>query len=328
VLDVALETFAGLAGTVLLLEIVFAEITAGLEARHVVRALATEQGTENDQERQESLHDLLLEEQPPARGRLRRLGLRKESGDVFRVECGFGGVSLREAVKFSFEGCVLDLDTREVFKNDRSVALSPKAFALFELLSALVLARPKALSKAEIHQALWPDTFVTETNLANLVVELRAALGDEAHASKIIRTVPRFGYAFCAEAHAEARRVADVAAEGGVEYRLVWGRREVALLPGENLIGRDHAAVAWINDESVSRRHARIVVDASGAHLEDLASKNGTFLRGKPVDRPTRLEDGDEITLGEVVAPIRFHTFGAAATTRTATRKGPKADGD
>ena len=59
--------------------------------------------------------------------------------------------------------------------------------------------RPKALSKAEIHKALWPDTFVTETNLANLVVELRAALGDDAQSQRIVRTLPRFGYAFCAE---------------------------------------------------------------------------------------------------------------------------------
>lgn len=221
-------------------------------------------------------------------------------------------------MRLAFEDCVLDLDTREVLRGGRVVPLSPKAFALLELLA---LQRPKAISKAEIHGALWPDTFVSETNLANLVVELRSGLGDDAHASRIVRTVPRFGYAFCAEARVDTTG-ATVSPSGGVaEYRLVWGRREIALAPGENLIGRDHAAAAWINDESVSRRHARIVVDEEGARLEDLGSKNGTFLRGRAVEGPTLLADGDEFTLGEIVAPFRFYAFGAAATTRTGRQK-------
>jgi len=228
-------------------------------------------------------------------------------------------------MRLKFEDCVLDLDTREVLREGQTVSVSPKAFALLELLA---LRRPKALSKAEIHGALWPDTFVSETNLANLVVELRAALGDDAHDPRIVRTVPRFGYAFCAEARPDSRESRDAASTGGVEHRLVWGRREIALVPGENLLGRDHSAVVWVNDESVSRRHARILVSEDGASLEDLGSKNGTFLRGRPVTRPTRLQDGDEFTLGEVVAPLRFHSFAGGATTRTGTKKGPSADSD
>jgi len=242
---------------------------------------------------------------------------------VFSSGCGFGEVSVRRAMRLTFEGCVLDLDTREVHREGKAISLSPKAYGLLELLA---LRRPRALSKAEIHGALWPDTFVSETNLANLVMELRSALGDDAHASHIIRTVPRFGYAFCAEARVEERTSPAEASGVGFEYRVIWGRREIPLLAGENLIGRDHTAVVWINDESVSRRHARIVVSEEGASLEDLGSKNGTFLRGKPVVRPTRLEDGDEITVGEVVAPLRFHCFGRSATTRTATKKGRSPD--
>jgi DNA-binding winged helix-turn-helix (wHTH) protein len=227
-------------------------------------------------------------------------------------------------MRLKFEDCVLDLDTREVLREGRAVPVSPKAFALLELLA---LRRPKALSKAEIHGALWPDTFVSETNLANLVVELRSALGDDAHEPRIVRTVPRFGYAFCAEARVD-RESRDAAPASGVEHRLIWGRREIALVAGENLIGRDHSAVVWINDESVSRRHARILVSEDVARLEDLGSKNGTFLRGRAVTRPTRLQDGDEFTLGEVVAPLRFHSFAGGATTRTGTKRGPAADSD
>jgi len=222
-------------------------------------------------------------------------------------------------MRLHFEDCVLDLDTRELSRAGRPIALSPKAFGLIELLARQ---RPKAVSKAEIHKAIWPDTFVTETNLANLVVELRAALGDDAHSSRIIRTVPRFGYAFCAEARSED---ASPAAAGGEDQpRLVWGRRVIDLEPGENLIGRDRSAVVWINDESVSRRHARIRVGDDGVFLEDLGSKNGTFLRGVPVARAVRLEDGDEFTIGEMVAPLRFHSVGSSVSTRTGTRAGTR----
>jgi DNA-binding winged helix-turn-helix (wHTH) protein len=219
-------------------------------------------------------------------------------------------------MRLRFEDCVLDLDTRELRRDARAVPLSPKAFTLLELLA---LCRPKAVAKAEIHDALWPKTFVSETNLANLVVELRAALGDDAHAPRIIRTVPRFGYAFSADVRSDGATKTVEPADAD-QPRLVWNRRVIVLGPGENLIGRDRSAIVWLNDESVSRRHARVVVDEDGAFLEDLGSKNGTFLRGRAVEKAARLEDGDEFTIGELVSPLRFHSLGSSASTRTGSR--------
>jgi DNA-binding winged helix-turn-helix (wHTH) protein len=224
-------------------------------------------------------------------------------------------------MKVSFESCVVDFDTREVFRAGTPVALSPKAFALLELL---IVRRPKAVSRAEIHQALWPDTFVTETNLANLVLELRSSLGDDAHTPRILRTLPRFGYAFCAETRVEERDQEREAPAESLSHRLIWARREIRLFPGENVIGRDRSSAVWINDESVSRRHARIVIDEAGASLEDLGSKNGTYLHGSVVTRPTRLQDGDEITVGQVVTPLRFHSFSESSTTRTGKGRSPE----
>lgn len=197
-------------------------------------------------------------------------------------------------MRLTFESCVLDLDTREVTRAGQTMSLSPKAFALLEILA---LQRPKALSKAEIHAALWPDTFVSETNLANLVVELRAALGDSAQKPHIIRTIPRFGYAFCADARVDEAKTA-AAQDAGPAYRLIWGRREIALDPGENLIGRDRDAVVWIDHEAVSRRHARVVIDPEAATLEDLGSKNGTICRGQKIEAVVRLDDRDTIKIG------------------------------
>ena len=75
--------------------------------------------------------------------------------------------------------------------------MSPKAY---ELLKLLLEQRPKALSKAELHERLWPGTFVSEVNLAALVNEVRAALGERGRHGRFIRTVHGFGYAFAHEA--------------------------------------------------------------------------------------------------------------------------------
>jgi pSer/pThr/pTyr-binding forkhead associated (FHA) protein len=73
----------------------------------------------------------------------------------------------------------------------------------------------------------------------------------------------------------------------------------------------------WIDDESVSRRHARIRVQADSAVLEDLGSKNGTFLGGNRLTGPEELRDGDEIRFGTVA--MRWRVFaGQVSTTSVA----------
>jgi DNA-binding winged helix-turn-helix (wHTH) protein len=207
---------------------------------------------------------------------------------------------------------VFDSDTRQVIRKGEAAPLSPKAFDLLELL---IRQRPKAVSKAQIHEHLWPGTFVSPANLANLVVELRAALGDDARHPRVIRTVARFGYAFSAEAAAVPEKSPGRAPAPFI-CRLVWGPREIALDPGENLIGRDRDSVVWIDDASVSRRHARIVVSDSGATVEDLGSKNGTYLRGRRIEKPSRLADKDAIKIGPASMIFRlFKRTGSTAST-------------
>jgi DNA-binding winged helix-turn-helix (wHTH) protein len=215
-------------------------------------------------------------------------------------------------MRLRFEGCVFDSDTREVFRGANSVSLSPKAFLLLEIL---IRDAPKAVSKESIHRELWPETFVTDANLPNLVVELRAALGDDAKKPRIVRTVHRFGYAFAARAAAVPEK-APGRLPAPFVCRLVWGPREIALDPGENLIGRDRDSVVWIDDASVSRRHARISIDDSGATVEDLGSKNGTHLRGRRIEKPARLADKDAIKIGPASMIFRlFKRTGSTAST-------------
>jgi DNA-binding winged helix-turn-helix (wHTH) protein len=213
-----------------------------------------------------------------------------------------------------FGECVLDSDARQLSVRGEAVHLSPKAF---QFLMLLLESRPKALSKKEIHERLWPDTFVADGTLASLLVEVRSATGDSARESRFVRTVHRFGYAFSGSAQ-ELRESVPHAGQKAV-YRLIWGNREVALGPGENLLGRDDDAIAWIDDALVSRRHARIVIDEGGAVLEDLGSKNGTYLRGKRIEAPSKLADKDQVTIGP--ASMIFRVFKQTASTATTVER-------
>jgi len=222
-------------------------------------------------------------------------------------------------MRLRFGDCVFDSDTREIFRAEKPVHVSPKAFAL---LAVLIERRPKAISKDELHKRLWPETFVSDANLPNLIAELRESLGDDAHEPRIIRTVQRFGYAFRADTAGETAR------PDAPAYRLIWGDREIGLRRGENLIGRDDAAALWIDDDLVSRRHARIVIDEKGAVLEDLGSKNGTRLRGKRIRSPAKLADEDLITIGPASMIFRvLHETGSTASADQTEAREPRPRG-
>lgn len=216
----------------------------------------------------------------------------------------------RRAMKarFRFGGWFLDGESRELRGPEGTVHLSPKAFAL---LGLLLESRPRALSKAELHDRLWANTFVSDSNLASLVKEIRRALGDPAHGSAFLRTVHGFGYAFCGEA-ADASRGAGTTGRG-VSCFLNWGYRELLLADGETVLGRAQHWSYRIESPTVSRRHARVVLAAGSATIEDLGSTNGTYLNGRRLSGPAALADGDVIGLGSV--RVVFRVVSAADST-------------
>jgi DNA-binding winged helix-turn-helix (wHTH) protein len=206
------------------------------------------------------------------------------------------------ALKICFGPFILDLDTRQLTQENREIHLAPKAF---ELLTMLVLDRPKVLSKAVLQDRLWPGTFVAEANLSNLVAEIREALGDDAHAPQFIRTSHGFGYAFCGNA-TTAQESRDTPPDRPTCW-LECDRRRLPLTVGEHVIGRDPDVEVRLDSSTVSRRHARIVVTAEGAVLEDFGSKNGTFCGDERVTAPVQLADGDTIRIGSLV--VTFHAL-------------------
>lgn len=218
-------------------------------------------------------------------------------------------------MRVSFGDCVLDLERRQLVRQDRDVHLTPKAF---DLLALLVAERPRAIAKTKIHDRLWPGTFVTESNLTTLVTELRKALGDAARAPRYVQTVRRFGYAFCGSATDLSERP-HVSRRRGRHFTLKWAEGQVTLHDGENVIGREEDAAAWIESASVSRRHARILIADGTATLEDLGSKNGTFCRGQRITSPVVLANDESIVVGLV--PLRFRFSEAAPSTRTVAKR-------
>lgn len=202
-----------------------------------------------------------------------------------------------------FGDFVLDEAARRLRRGGADVHLSARAF---DLLVVLIRARPRVLSKEDLHARLWPATYVSDTSLAMLVAEVRAALGDTPRDSAYVRTVHRRGYAFEAQAHAlDATGAQQAPASTANCWAILPGSR-VPLPPGTYLVGRDPAAHLWLDAAGVSRHHACITVAPDCAVIEDLGSKNGTRVRGSRLSGPAVLADGDEVRVGPARFTVRF----------------------
>jgi DNA-binding winged helix-turn-helix (wHTH) protein len=213
-------------------------------------------------------------------------------------------------MELRFADCVIDTDRRQVFRGDREVTLSPKAY---HLLTLLVDARPKAVAKQRLCEQLWPDTHVVDANLSNLIGEIRAAIGDRGHAPRFIRTLHGFGYAFSSDG--EVVKAGAEGPTGSLACWLVCNGQTLPLMVGENVIGRDSGVQIRLDAPGVSRRHARIVVECDSAVIEDLNSKNGTRVLGNRIAAPHTLTNRDELSLGSV--RLTFHMAAPGASTET-----------
>jgi DNA-binding winged helix-turn-helix (wHTH) protein len=210
-------------------------------------------------------------------------------------------------VRWRFGEFTLDLGTRQLSRGTRDTRLSPKAL---DLLALLVAHQPNAVSKADLVEHIWPGTYVVEANLSNLVGEIRAALKDRSRTGKYIRTVHGTGYAFSGDAHAEKPM-----RSARVHCWIEWAGQRFPLPPGEHVIGRDPDADVKLDSNSVSRRHARLVVSARRTTLEDFNSKNGTFVGDARITTPTPLNDGDAIRIGSLL--VTYHVRGGGSSTAT-----------
>jgi DNA-binding winged helix-turn-helix (wHTH) protein len=221
-------------------------------------------------------------------------------------------------VRLRFGQFTVDTDTRQLLRDGSELHLSTKAF---DLLSTLVEHRPRVVEKTELQSRLWPDTYVVDANLNVLIGEIRRVLEDSAKQPRFIRTVHGVGFAFCGTA-ADARDGGRQAPARLTACWVVAKDRTFRLAEGENIVGRDPECEVWLDSDSVSRRHARLVVDSAERRvsLDDLVSKNGTDLRGNPVRERVELTDGDEIVFGAVRVTLRSWSPASGVETRRIPR--------
>jgi DNA-binding winged helix-turn-helix (wHTH) protein len=221
-------------------------------------------------------------------------------------------------MRLQFGDLTFDPGTRQLWTGKKEVRLSPKAF---DLLALLIARRPRAVSKADIREHLWPGTFVSDSSLPSLVSEIREGIADHRRKPGLLRTLHGFGYAFQSEPGPSLKP--EVAAENAPTGWLIGSTAEVALLRGENVIGREGEGVILVKSSTVSRRHARIAIDAAGAVIDDLGSKNGTYVNDRRVEGPTPVADGDQIRIGSLLFTFRM-SQGSETTETQSSRSGTR----
>ncbi len=111
---------------------------------------------------------------------------------------------------YQFYDVRVETEEFRVFKNGEILTLEPKAF---QVLIFLLEQRGRLITKDELLDAVWKDSFVTPNALTRVIAQLRRALGDASQNSRIIETIPTRGYRFIAEVE-EIETVKKVA--GGV----------------------------------------------------------------------------------------------------------------
>jgi DNA-binding winged helix-turn-helix (wHTH) protein len=217
---------------------------------------------------------------------------------------------------YRFGAFLYDPVRRGLLRDGTEIPLTHKSRSLLTLF----LHNPgRLLTREDIVEQLWPGLAVTDDAVRFQVMELRRAFGRDG--GEFIRTIRGEGYRFepkiVVAPDRAVRPARSAEPRARAKCRLVLSDREIQLVDGENIVGRDPDAALWIDDVSVSRRHASIEVDGGRAMLEDLGSKNGTFLGGKRLARKTALADGDEFRIGPETMVFRS---ASSATTRTERR--------
>ena len=210
-----------------------------------------------------------------------------------------------------FGDCRVDVLQREFHRRGKPEHLTPKAF---DLLVTLIEQRPQVIDKETLIHRVWPDTFVADANLAILIAEIRAAIGDSAREPRFIRTVHRRGYAFIGGVTEQPRR-SKVPLAGPVAVLRV-GTRRILLDRGDLTVGRDPACDIVINDVSISRKHAVLSVKKDRVLVSD-ESKNGTRVRGNRVRAATALASGDVISFGNIDAEFTIELPSEVSTLTT-----------
>lgn len=200
-----------------------------------------------------------------------------------------------------------------ITRDGREVRLRPRAM---DVLTVLAVSAGKLVAKRDLIDEVWRTEFVSDHALTQVIAELRAALGDDAGSPSFIENIPRRGYRLVAPV---IPIVESVHSSRGVSMPFILETDDGArpLTQGQNVIGRTEDADIRVDKTEVSRCHAMITVQGTTAVIEDLGSKNGTYVNGRQLDGPETLNNGDEIWIGRSVSRMRFLIEGEPTKTET-----------
>jgi len=198
----------------------------------------------------------------------------------------------------------LDARTGELCRRGARVRLQEQPF---QLLAALVEHAGDLVTRDELRRRLWPasTTIAFDQAVNNAVAKIRVALGDSAESPRFVETLARRGYRFVKHVEwvgddpedAPVRPPAGDPVSRAAIVRLTSDDRTVVLTEGSHIVGRDPDASVWIASTVVSRHHARLVVQRDRITIEDLDSRNGTFVNGARVTGVLALAHGDELRI-------------------------------
>ena len=189
-----------------------------------------------------------------------------------------------------------------VSRDDITVQLEQRVMAVLIFLSRHA---GELVTRRNLVDSVWDEGFVADNTITHAVTELRKAFRDNARDPLFIETIHRRGYRLIAPV--AFNETPSVMSSGAIRSFLAIVRDlEIPLHEGVSLIGRSPDVEITIRSMKVSRHHARITVAGRSASLEDLDSKNGTFLNGTRVNQELPLSCGDLISIGRVTETILF----------------------
>jgi DNA-binding winged helix-turn-helix (wHTH) protein len=225
---------------------------------------------------------------------------------------------LRVAGSFRFGDFELDVAAFTLRRDGIPVPLEKIPM---EVLVLLVQHAGTLVARDSIHGALWgSDVFLDRDAAINTAIrKIRKALGEDVERPRFVETVVGKGYRFVGQIVPET--VDPPRPRPAAVYRLTRGTDAFALHDGENLIGRDPGVHVFLDHPSVSRRHARISIAAGRVVLEDLNSRNGTWIDGRGITAPTEVHDGAIIGVGPIT--LTFVSPTGAASTRPMSGRHP-----
>ena len=200
-----------------------------------------------------------------------------------------------------FDPFSLDLVNECLWQGSKAIKLRPKAFAVLNYL----LARPGQLvTKEELLNSIWPETFVSDAVLKVTIRQLREALDDDPKSSRFIETAHRRGYRFIGQI-AESEQVTPNQEVGSV--RTIPSSHLPAEDSSWGFVGRDEALTrmrSWLQKMLEGERQIIFVTGEAGIGKTALVD---TFVRSIASDRRIRIGRGqclEQYGTGEAYLPL------------------------